>query len=228
MPNWCYNILIVTGTKEELDKFSEIAETEDRNGNHTVLSEEPFVPYPEKFKKITKKKKKIEKEWEKLKKVEGYADMSDKEKEEFRKKYDDKNPWNYSDGFNSGGYEWCIINYGTKWGCCSTTRDRPDPEELVYHFESAWSPPSNLMIKMGQMFPDLRFELEYEEPGMAFKGTLVMEDGELIVDECHNYTPCGECGAELILHKTGNKEKDYYECEKCYYQVNVGEMLGEM
>lgn len=87
------------------------------------------------------------------------------------------------DGFNSGGYEWCTENWGTKWGICNarifSNRICRDWGKVVYYFECAWSPPIPVIEKMAELFPLLTFELKYFEGGMAFKGIMVCSEGKV-------------------------------------------------
>jgi hypothetical protein len=85
---------------------------------------------------------------------------------------------NRSDAFNSGGYEWCCANWGTKWGVY-------DVELTVtkgatsYRFQTAWAPFSvDVLQKMAQMFPKLKFSLKFGEQGSAFVGEYRGEAGD--------------------------------------------------
>jgi Ferredoxin-like domain in Api92-like protein len=104
--------------------------------------------------------------------------------DKFKRK--DEEPVNGKDGFNSGGYEWCLTNWGTKWGIC-TPELTERKKSLLYGFECAWSPPVPLIRKMGEMFPALSFKLKYFEAGMAFQGVFEMREGHCSIDECKTY-----------------------------------------
>jgi len=165
MPNWCENELYVEGSKEELEKFVEQAKGEK------VLDFNKFIPYPQKFAEADKKARK----WEK------------------------KNPKSWEnrpkDGYNSGGYEWCIKNWGTKWNACHLHFYEENPEDLSYKdegklffkFDTAWSPPAPIVQKMGEVFPKLKFTLLYFECGSAFQGMLRIENGKVTEDKCTEY-----------------------------------------
>jgi len=92
------------------------------------------------------------------------------------------------EGFNSGGYEWCCENWGTKWGFCDpAVADNIKHGELVYTFETAWSPPIPLIKELGKLFPKLVFELRYFEGGAGFNGLFVIENGKVEVDKVGEY-----------------------------------------
>ena len=83
-------------------------------------------------------------------------------KEAFLEKYgDDK------DGYNHGGYDWCVKHWKTKWG----------PTNAVwvarYHtlcFDTAWGPSLPIISALHKRFPEIHIYYEYYEKGAAFIG----------------------------------------------------------
>lgn len=88
-------------------------------------------------------------------------------------------PWP-KDGFNSGGYEWCISNWGTKWNACEVMVEDGTERRRVMHFETAWAPPIPVMVALAQKFPEYRFKIRYYEGGVGFQGNVVFEHGEVV------------------------------------------------
>jgi len=97
-------------------------------------------------------------------------------------------------------YSWQNSNWGTKW-----VENHSEPEQsqnkttttLTYGFTSAWSPPVAWLFKIAPQFPNLHFELQYEEPGCGFKGEATAHNDE-VTDECYDWTePCYECEEEF-------------------------------
>jgi len=85
---------------------------------------------------------------------------------------------NRSDAFNSGGYEWCVNNWGTKWGTYDV-EVTVTKGETSYSFRTAWSPFNvEVLEKMAQMFPKLKFSLKFGEQGSCFVGEYRGEAGE--------------------------------------------------
>ena len=76
--------------------------------------------------------------------------------------------------------DWCIKNWGTKWGDCYTELQKQDAENLLFYFESAWGPPVEGFTKVAKDFPKLIFYLTYEESGMCFEGYARWRDGDLV------------------------------------------------
>ena len=186
MPNWCDCDLSVRlpyekankekANKEEgikeLKRFQEFAKTE--NG---ILDVDKFIPYPQEFKKLDKKAKEYQ---EKLKTL----------PEEIKKDM----PYWIKDGFNSGGHQWCIENWGTKWGICNAELENADYAsadsilyELEYTFDTAWSPPTPVVKKMSEMFPSLTFTLKYFDGSMGFNGRYTCKNGEVIENLSGDY-----------------------------------------
>jgi len=94
------------------------------------------------------------------------------------------------DGFNRGGYEWCCNNWGTKWGICNAEVVQEVLEGngyIDYRFDTAWSPPIPIIMKMSEMFPGLRFILRYFECGCAFNGIYICEKGGVAEDRTGEY-----------------------------------------
>lgn len=84
-------------------------------------------------------------------------------------KPDNNCPMNYNDY----GYDWCINNHGTKWGCFDVRvyTDQMRSGILDYHFTTAWSPFNRAVFdKMIELFPKLEFLYKYYEGGCDFCG----------------------------------------------------------
>ena len=76
-------------------------------------------------------------------------------------------------------YDWRIANWGTKWDLLDATLEESLLEAtLRCAFDTAWSPPIAWLKSVAQMYPSLDFKLDFDEPGMEFRGTAVAEDGE--------------------------------------------------
>lgn len=198
MPNWCENRLTISGVKQGLEIFREYAQRDEE-----LLCFDVFVPYPEEF----KNKDRIAKAFGAMRDAITDAMVAGAVSDEgilmiLQKAVGLSQGLYVQDGFNSGGYTWCCNHWGTKWGCCYGELHMSG-DDLVYVFDTAWSPPLPVVVAMGKMFPALRLELEYAEPGMAFRGNLIMEDGEVMEEICENYNPCDDeedDESNMILH----------------------------
>lgn len=79
---------------------------------------------------------------------------------------------------NGGWYQWCIDNWGTKWDVTDVKLISKTKTELVYKFDTAWSPPQEFIDKVVAMYPKLSFQLEFVETGVGFCGTYYGSEGE--------------------------------------------------
>ena len=96
-------------------------------------------------------------------------------------------------GYNAGGYEWCIANWGTKWGIYNCKCRLPKKygkikSTVFYTFNSAWSPADRIINAMSKQYPSLTFKLKYYERGMQFKGTYIIKNYIVLKHEQSNYT----------------------------------------
>lgn len=73
-------------------------------------------------------------------------------------------------GYDSG-YEFCLSEWGTKWNAIDTMIHRESAGAVTLSFATAWSPPVAVIATAGDMFPTLRFRLDYLETGEDFSGT---------------------------------------------------------
>ena len=96
------------------------------------------------------------------------------------------------DGYNQGGYNWCIENWGTKWDACETKMDRVDKDLIVFHFDTAWAPPEPVIEALAKKFPTAIVSHEFFEGGMGFSGSARYEFGELVERNLGDY--CGARG----------------------------------
>jgi hypothetical protein len=74
-------------------------------------------------------------------------------------------------GYENAGYDWELNNWGCKWGACSADLVEDNGHELLYGFDSAWSPPIAFLKHLGKLWPNLMFLLEYDEPDMGLSGS---------------------------------------------------------
>ena len=80
-------------------------------------------------------------------------------------------------------YDWCIAKWDTKWNACRVEKDfNPEyGDEVKYTFDTAWSPPEGIFIKLREKFKfneegsELYISWFYREDGMEFSGYLQNE-----------------------------------------------------
>jgi len=172
MPNWCVNELTIKGPIADVDAFVGTITEVDQ----IYFDFNKFVEYPEEYKEMDKVAAKAREEWEAL-------------------PQDARPPYQSlpKDGYNSGGYGWCVRNWGTKWNVGRRIVERTAPklksEKLKcvkFAFDTAWSPPLPIVSALGDRFPTLTFTLQYWESGCGFSGKYVVNKSVCTEDTVNN------------------------------------------
>ncbi|MDP2692721.1 MAG: hypothetical protein Q8O88_03735 [bacterium] len=103
-------------------------------------------------------------------------------------------------------YSWKTAKWGCKWDINADLTFSTETS-VQYMFDSPWTPPTAFIETASEKFPNLKFELEYDEPGCCFRGTAYAEGGDT-TDTSENYEPtCNDCGGEF-------DEKGECPCER--------------
>jgi hypothetical protein len=144
MPNHCHNDLYIQGSAENVSKLLAHIGADKETPEFDFNS---VIPYPEEFSKMD-------------------DDLSALGFEAFREKYGP----DALDGYNSGGYQWCNKNWGTKWNAYQVVRR--DYGGVCLTFQTAWSPATLVVVALHKLFPECNLHLEFYERGAAYAGGL--------------------------------------------------------
>lgn len=158
MPNFCMNVLTVRGTKKQREEFKakycSLVKKEYSDREVLWLDFDKIIPQPKTINECPEK----------------YILHNE---EEARKDYlgwDESNPRKW---FN--WYRWRLNNWGTKWNC-----DPYDYKEnksgLWLCFDTAWTPPMNIIRRLIIDNYDLKIKCSFDEPGMDIHGCISYED----------------------------------------------------
>ena len=137
MPNNCENTLHVFGKPKDVEKAFSYMGTPEYPLNFNRI-----IPYPKEFAERDKEFREL-----------GWAGVEAKYGKGAK------------DGYNSGGYEWSVNNWGTKWNAYDVVR-----KDNTITFETAWSPPLPIISKIHADNPNVMLRFEYKEPGVEFGG----------------------------------------------------------
>lgn len=163
MPNYCVNELVIRA-KDTTSIWAAI-----KKDGEDCPDFDKLLPYPARFRELDE----AAKAWEAASKAGHHPGPRPK------------------DGFNSGGYEWRVKNWGTKWntsnGVLICDPDPSDEDEggssrLVVRFETAWSPATKLAAMIAERWPNADVSLQFWEHGMEFQGTQIYRGGTLTHD----------------------------------------------
>src|SRR5262245_11180350 len=94
MPNWCECDLRIEGPTAKVEEFLEFAK-----GEESCLDFSRFIPYPEHFAELDR----------------AAAEWAERNPPPWSEEAFKTRP---TDGYNQGGCEWCVRNWGTKWNAC--------------------------------------------------------------------------------------------------------------
>lgn len=190
MPNWCHNKLTVTGPAEVLEEFvKKVADPEHgKEKQETGFSGEPLtdengeprmftVNQPLSFDRIVPMPPELR------------VTSTSAPDEETKKAYES----NLKKHGVKTWYDWAPTHWGTKWDANfggvfmalgAEGSEVPDkrsailqPDQAFYAFDTAWSPPMPVIEAASELWPDLKFELVWGEPGMGEAGKHVFVAG---------------------------------------------------
>jgi hypothetical protein len=173
MPNWCENVMIISGCIEELNEFARYVESDE-----LILDFEEIIPSPA---------------W-KWKKTRFGSDCCEDE-------------YDFGEEGKLDWYDWNVRFWGTKWNLDENIRKEFINGDLVYRFDTAWSPPTGIIKELVKVFENLTIRCQFVEPGMGFYGEcggnngVYYQWGDDMTPESHPeyFTfACDECDNEFI------------------------------
>ena len=117
-------------------------------------------------------------------------------------------------------YEWCYENWGTKWNAGSNEQENDD----TIIFETAWSNPEPVMLKLSEMYPEAAIEHWWADEDMGSNdGYRIYQGGEVIEgDYCESfsneayeiYIKCW--GESNCLYQDENGNWQRHDCDTCH------------
>lgn len=170
MPNHCETDVYIRGAKDDVSAFAKWLE--EIEGMEICRA---LIPYPEPYKTMDEEARVFR------------GNPNTAERDAARAAYEAKYG-HTKDGYNSGGYDWCCENWGTKWGVYEVGFTPETRRGALLSFQSAWSPPSTAVFQaLSEKFPNLTFELEWFECGAAYCGGMMFLSKE----------EASDCGCEF-------------------------------
>ena len=118
-------------------------------------------------------------------------------------------------GYPNWSY-WCNANWRTKWNACYTRFVKANENECEVYFETAWSCPFKIIVKLSEMFKDLDISGQWANEDIGSNcGIYFKDNGEI---EFIFYENCSKKAYETYIDLWGNhselafnEEKDNYE-----------------
>lgn len=166
MPNWCKNIVEVSGEEEDIIAFKEMVASEEE-----AFSLNSVLPMPVELRDVQSP----------------VCIMTEEEIDEYTERHKNDNVDYVSGGpitqetsdrlekqygYNNW-YDWCNFYWDTKWDVGGVVfLDDFGNEWLRYEFDTAWGPPTNIFHELEERFPNIHISWFFNEPGMEVAGYL--------------------------------------------------------
>lgn len=142
-------------------------------GQNTVFDFNRIIPYPDEYIRL------------------------DQAAKEYEAAHPDDWTGRPTDGFNSGGYEWRVDYWGTKWNAEDPSIESADEVSAEIRLLTASFPPIPIVTRISEMFPDAGITLHFSEYMAAYRGCVAARAGELTWIEYDNqWNPFEECEPE--------------------------------
>jgi hypothetical protein len=205
MPNWCYNSLTIDGSAEDISaiktQLNQPFQREHDQWNPTTQQmEKSDTLYPNPVFAF----------WNIIKptNLEAYNGPQPEVKMPITF---DSDHW----------YDWNVRNWGTKWDVgVSWNEEYPETElmeetdtSLAYRFNTAWSPPLPAIETLSSQYPNVEFNLSYEEE-TGWGGEYLFVDGNGSEIEVYN-SKCRDCDALDTMEYCEDCGNEI--CEECHY-----------
>lgn len=198
MPNWVFSSVVISGEKSELDKLQ-------AQLNKPVTKNFPDSNYNQETKKwehtpaTQHYSNPVFSFWNVIAPTDleaYYGEDKDEKSDAFSAdgSFDNNKfiaDFNTSLKTNENWYWWNLRNWGTKWDIAvvdgkqeysSTNLEITDEGDLMYHFETAWSPVFEIFDKLSEQYPSLTFDYEYEEE-QGWGGEATWSGGSLTYED---------------------------------------------
>lgn len=215
MPNWCYNSLTIHGDLAERKRLADLVREEKGDDIQPIVQYTLGNAYPIPEDLVIR------------------AVIFSNEDTPEAKELQAKQEANLAKYGYRDWYLWCVDNWGTKWS--------PRVEEDAWNeesdlttafFDTAWSPPSELLKKISELFPTLLFVNVIDEESNAFLGCDAYQGG---VEVASHGTSFGSDIPEQFVGRftelTNNEDmddddrydelSDLYMEMKCFYETMV-------
>ena len=111
-------------------------------------------------------------------------------------------------------YNWNVDNWDTKWNACHIEFSW-DGKDVVFHFDTAWSPPANVFAAMSAQHPELSFEIECEIEGSEYGLSYRTDKYGDLMEYAHPFIyQCCDTDEIVTWSEEDNKMK-YADGRKC-------------
>lgn len=82
-------------------------------------------------------------------------------------------------------YNWNLAYWGSKWDARDVSIVHHSDTQIIYQFDTPWSPVEGLMLLLSEMFPEVSIEYEYEEE-QGWGGEVVYKEGSIVHESTYD------------------------------------------
>lgn len=229
MPNWVYNVLTVEGSPDSVNKMKEqLSKPFTVAFENMGMGDISASGFPTKLKEV-KYTNPVFAFWNIINPLDMGITMEQYASQPTRSNLNSNNPDWWADvqrlaQIDNSWYNWNIRNWGVKWDVANSDNNEYLDTELlsdyvndkgnrvlIYRFNTPWSVPSIALIKLSTQYPDLLFNLEFEEE-TGWGGEVEYQRAvETIISEYESR--CSECSTTDSFYDCD--ECDVYVCSSC-------------
>jgi hypothetical protein len=217
MPNHVTNRLTIIGTEEQVKQVREAIKGE---GEDQFINFNKIAPIPKELVGTISPMRIISKEeYDEQERKIREDDLTDMERQ-----------WGLSRGLtqeladeyiakfgHADWYGWQNENWGTKWNAYS----QHELDENCIEFDTAWSTPYELMVKLSKLFPEVEFQVEYADEDFGYNvGTYTLLDGDSIDENI----PDGGSREAIMMAMDIKGDEDYYLTDYLCYDTDDEEL----
>ena len=174
MPNWVITRIFITGPEDKIKEFEDkaIRLEEEKVFSFDRINKRPEEldntqcppPKPKKIKVKTQTGEELE--------IEEIADCNNATPEMCR---DLESRFGHNNW-----YDWNNWNWGTKWDCSESIYSQ---EDKMLEFQTAWSCPQEILLRMSEMFPDIQFNGSYADEDFGSNVGYITNGGAYSLDD---------------------------------------------
>ena len=175
MPNWVITRIYITGPEDKIKEFEDkvirLGEEEEVFSFNRINKRPEELdntqcppPKPKKIKVKTQTGEELE--------IEEIADCNNATPEMCR---DLESRFGHNNW-----YDWNNWNWGTKWDCSESIYSQ---EDKMLEFQTAWSCPQEILLKMTEMFPDIQFNGSYADEDFGSNVGYITNGGAYSLDD---------------------------------------------
>ena len=211
MPNWVYNSLAIEAVEADPQQVKELIT--QMNQPFSVIHDSWNIEAGEMQKKPTTYSEPLFAFWNIVRPLDLETYFGEQPKHDPSKPIAfDSNHW----------YDWNVRNWGTKWDVANQDNESPyndtsmetTDRSVIYSFNTAWSVPTPAILKLSEQYPELVFNLFYQEE-TGWGGNAQFMNGKMIREMTYD-SQCPECDETDCL--TYDDEKGVEVCSKCDYE----------